>query len=115
MKEIYTGICTFYESNDSDTAPMAGSRLLKAEIVRTVSGTGVFKLHPVGVVGLAGHHGQAVEVIDIQVQVLLIDFRNVLYGKTAFAGDNGHVKFIFQVIVYGAGGNLPRQLRHDGL
>ena len=98
----------------SRSVRMPGSRLLKAEIVRPVSGAGILKLHPVGVVSLAGHYGQAVEVVDVQIQVLLVDFRNVFHGKAALAGDNGHVKFIFQVIINGTGGHLWRQIRHNG-
>lgn len=81
---------------------------IKSEVVRAVAGLGVFKHNAVAVVGLAADNGHAVIVFRVQMQVFFVDFRYLFHRHYPFAVDDGHVQFIFQIVIDGVLCNLLR-------
>ena len=71
--------------------------ILKTEIVRTVTGLGIFKHDTVTVVGMGTDNSHA--VVISQFQIFFINFRHFFYCHNTTAGYNIYAQSIFQIII----------------
>ena len=66
-----------------------------------MSGLGILEHDPVPIVGLAADHSQTVVVLRIEVQIFLVNLRDLLHGHDPLAVDDGHPQSLFQILIDG--------------
>lgn len=70
---------------------------MEREIFRLVARLGVFEHHTVRIKSIAGHHSQA--VITVHKNQFPVLRRCLFHRDSAFAGDDLHFQFLFQISI----------------